>query len=235
MAETASDQDQTTSPKWNRIALSKFAWLWAAAIAIAFVLMWLLSGSDNATELTPDHTDVLNYCFYAAGLITFLSALVGFFQSKGAMNARIRLAFVFALEGGLATILISDRVASIIENRIDFPPSTTRTFRALLPIGRAYRMDPRTGSSWIIQPVIWTNIDITHPDYRFMLFHRGWNGEGPEPSSLSSDGYFCADVVMQQSGEALRVLHAGSSKLPTGTIGICSEMASKNPKLTVVN
>jgi hypothetical protein len=236
MAELTSDAD--TADKQippGKAKLTKLGWLWAAGVAIAFVLMWLLSGYDDVTELTPDHSDILGYCFDAAGLVALVSALVGFFQSKGAMRARVALALCFAIEGGLATILLSDRVTSIIENRIDFPAGKTKTFHALLPIGRAYRMDSRTGSSWIIQPIIWTNIEITQSDYRLMLAHHGWNGQGSEPESVSSDGYFCANVVMQQSGEALRVLHAGTSKLPAGTIGICSEMASKNPSLTIVS
>lgn len=229
------DQTADTQIPPGKAKLTKVAWMWAAGIAIAFALMWLASGYDDATELTPDHSDILGYCFDAAGLIAVASAVVAFFQSKGAITARVGLAFCFALEGGLATILLSGRIANIIENRIDFPASNTKTFRALLPIGRAYRTDSRMGSSWIIQPVIWTNIDITQADYRFMLLHRGWDGERPEPKTVSSGGYFCANVLMQQSGDALRVLHAGSSRLPAGTIGICSEMESKDSKLTVVN
>jgi hypothetical protein len=141
----------------------------------------------------------------------------------------------FGLIGGLATVLLLSTVANIIENRRDFPPERTRTFGALLPIERAYRMDSRTGSSWIIQPApIWSNIDIAHADYSFMLARSGTGSTRKEPSNVPSRSYFCAKVTMQQSGEALRVLHAGSQALPAGSVGVCSEMASKEPSLTVI-
>jgi hypothetical protein len=211
-----------------------FGWIWLAVIALVYLAVWPVGWFDNATELTPDHSDILGYCFGAAAILAIVSGIVIFVQSEGAKAARIALALVTALASGIGGALLSSTIANIIENHIDFPAGKTRTFRALLPIGRAYRMDSRTGSSWIIQPVIWTNIDITQSDYRFMLSHRGWNGRGPEPDSVSSRAYFCARVLIQQSGDALRVLNAGRSTLPDGAVGICSEMASKDSSLTLV-
>lgn len=209
-------------------------WIWIAAIALVYLAVWPVGWFDNATELTPDHSDILGYCFGAAGILALVSGIVVFIQSRGAKAPRMILAIVVALASGICGVLLSSTIANIIENRIDFPAGKTRTFRALLPIGRAYRMDSRMGSSWIIQPVIWTNIDITQSDYRYMLSRRGWDGRGSEPKSVSSGGYFCAKVLVQQSVDALRVLHAGRLTLPAGTIGICSEMASKDPGLTII-
>jgi hypothetical protein len=219
-----------------RVKLTKLAWVWLAVLALAMISVWPLGGLDTATELTPDHSDILEYCFWIAGLIAVVSMAVCFFQSEGALPSRILLSLLFlGFLGGLSTHLHLSTVANIIENRRDIPPERTRTFGALLPIERAYRMDSRTGSSWIIQPApIWSNIDIAHGDYRFMLARTGAANARKEPSDVPSRSYFCAKVTMQESGDALRVLHAGSQALPPGSVGICSEMASKEPSLTVV-
>jgi hypothetical protein len=223
-----------TTPQ--RVKLTKFAWIWLAVLALATIFVWPLGRFDTTTELTPDHSDILEYCFWIAGLVAVVSMAVCFFQSKGALPSRILLSLLcFGLLGGLSTVLLLSTVANIIENRWDFPPERTRTFGALLPIERAYRMDSRTGSSWIIQPApIWSNIDISHDDYRFMLARTGAANARKEPSNVSSQSYFCAKVTMQQSGEALRVLHAGSQALPSGSVRVCSELASKEPSLTVI-
>ena len=195
--------------------------------------VWPLGHFDDTTELTPDHTNVLEYCFWFAGLVALASSLVCLFQSTGKLIPRLLMSlFCFALLGGLSALLVTSTIANIIENWRDFPPQETQTYWTLLTIQRAYRMDSRTGSSWIIQPApIWSNIDIAHADYSFMLKRLGSDTKGSEPSSLPSRSYFCAKVMMQRSGEALRVLHAGRQALPLGTIGVCSEMMVKQPAL----
>jgi hypothetical protein len=226
------EQSQPTSG----VKLTKFAWLWLGGLALAMISVWPLGWFDTATELTPDHSDILEYCFWLAALVDVISVAVCFFQSKGALASRLLLSvFCFGLIGGLATILLLGTAANIIENHHDFPSESTRTFGALLPIERAYRMDSRTGSSWIIQPApIWSNIDITHADYSFMLARSGTLKPREEPSNVPSHSYFCAKVTMQESGEALRVLHAGRQALPSGSVGVCSEIASKEPSLTLI-
>lgn len=222
--------------KQPSVKLTKAAWWWLGVLGLAMLSVWPLGRFDDATELTPDHTDVLDYCFWLAGAVALLSALVCFFQSSGRLFSRLFLSFFcFALLGGLSSLLVTSTIANIIENRRDFPPGETRTYWTLLPIQRAYRTDSRTGSSWIIQPApIWSNIDIAHSDYRFMLTRSRSAIGGSEPSSLPSRSYFCARVLMQKSGEALRVLHAGKQALPPGTVGVCSEMVRREPTLPVL-
>ncbi len=227
-------EEQAKQPS---VRLTKRAWWWLGVLGIAMVSVWPLGHFDNTTELTPDHTDVLEYCFWFAGAVALTSASVCFFQSSGRLFSRILLSVCcFALLGGMSSLLVTSTVANIIENRRDFPAGETRTYWTLLPIQRAYRMDSRTGSSWIIQPApIWSNIDIAHSDYTFMLTRSKSDTNASEPSSLPSRSYFCAKVMMQSSGEALRVLHAGRQSLPPGTVGVCSEMMAKEPALPVLH
>lgn len=222
--------------KRAKVTLTTGAWVWLGVLAIAMVSTWPLGRFDDATELTPDHTDILEYCFWLAGAVGVASGVFCFFQSSGRTLSRLVLSILcFGLIGFLATVLVASTVANIVENRRDFPSGKTQTYWTLIPIERAYRMDSRTGSSWIIQPApIWSNIDIAHSDYTLMLDRSMLGSRASEPSSLPSRSYFCAKVMMQRSGDALRVLHAGKQALPSGSVGVCSEMAAKEPPLSIM-
>ncbi len=133
--------------------------------------------------------------------------------------------FGLAILGFLSVFLLSSRVAELVENYIDFPAGSTETYPSFLLINRAYRTQGK-GQSWNIQTTpISSNLDITESDYTFMLHHRRPGDDGHNPNEISSKSYFCAKVTMQQSGSALRVLNAGSRKLPGGTVVVCSTRA----------
>jgi hypothetical protein len=143
---------------------------------------------------------------------------------------RARLAVVLGLMGFLSVTLTSTRIAEIVEQLIDFPPSQTRTYSTLLLISRAYQTHGK-GRSWNIQTTpIWSTLQITEDDYRFMLAHRRVEDNSGNPDEISSNGYFCAQVTVEQSGNALRVLHAGSHELPKGTVVICPASSSGTRK-----
>ena len=213
--------------------LTKFAWWWFAGLALTYLSTWPLSRLDNATVLTPDNTPMLGLCVLLAGLVALVSALVCFFQSTGTMAARMVMSLMgFGIGGGVGTLLFLSTLANIAENRRLFPSETTRTYWALLPIERAWRSDARSNRSWIIQPAPYSaEINITHADYRRMLPGTAAANRRSKPKSVSSRSRFCAKVQMQQSGAALRVLHAGKGSLPVGTVGVCSEMAAREPSL----
>lgn len=183
---------------------------------------------DNTTELTPNHDNVLLACFVIAGLCGLASAGVAVFKSKALIvRRRAALAFCFGLLGFLSAFLVSSHVADIVEGWIDFPPRTTRSYPTLLSISRAYQTHGK-GRSWNIQTTpIWSNLEITEHDYEFMLSHRRVGDDSHNPDEISSNGHFCAKVTIQQSAEALRVMHAGSHKLPEGTVIICQSTISK--------
>jgi hypothetical protein len=70
---------------------------------------------------------------------------------------------------------------------------------------------------------IWSNLEITRADYEFMLANRRPGDKGKNPDEISSKGYFCARVTLEQAGDALRVLHAGNRTLPQGTVMVCPQ------------
>jgi len=134
----------------------------------------------------------------------------------------------------LGVFLLMGETAALTEASQDFPSGITRTFNGLIVIKRAYQTHGK-GRSWNIQTMpIWSNIDITESDYNYMLDHRAPNDHGGDPDEITSDGYFCARVTLQQAGQALRVMHAGNYKLPQGSIGVCSALRGADPKLPVV-
>lgn len=195
---------------------------WYIGVAVAVLLFLLLKWFDNSTELTPNHDGVLGTCFVVAGLTGLLCAGLAIRTSKG-MTAvrRIELALAVGVVVSLVLCLVSGYVADIVEGVIDFPPGHTTSYPSLLLISRAYRTGGRN-PSWDIQTTpLGSDLDITAQDYDFMLAHRRPGDEGRNPDEISSQGYFCARVTLERSGDALRVMHAGTHTLPEGTVIIC--------------
>ena len=199
-----------------------YGWPWLAAPLSLFALSLVLGWFDRSTEIIPTHEAVLTLCFMLGGLGALTLASVAIFGRQSMkMWQRAYLAVPLAALGFLSVFLLSNRIAELAENHLDFPSSTTRTFSGFLRIERAYRTHGK-GQSWNIQTTpTWSNLDITPDDYQFMLDHRRPEDLGSDANEISSKGYFCAHVVMQQSRSALRVLNAGSHKLPVGTVVVC--------------
>jgi hypothetical protein len=217
----------------SRAHLTRFGWCWLGFLGSAFFGNWLLGRLDNTTLLTPDYSNALIVGFIVAGIVAVVSAFVGYSQSKGPLVQRsVAAVFCFGILGALSTVVLAGTITDLTLAKLYFPADKTETFNAMLPIGRAYRMFARVGGySWIIQPSsLWTNIDITKSDYDFMAGNRPIDG-AHEPDDVPSHGIFCAKVTMQESGDALRVLHAGSYKLPQGSVVRCPQAAMGQPYL----
>lgn len=104
-------------PKQSHVKLMQGAWWWLGILALAMLAVWPLGRFDDVTELAPDHTDVLEYCFGFAGVVAIISAFICFFRSSGPLLSRLLMAvFCFALLGGLSTFLVTSTIANIVEN-----------------------------------------------------------------------------------------------------------------------
>ena len=226
------DEDASAS----HFKLTKFGWAWLGLLLVLFVAGWILGWFDHSTEISPSHDGALEFGFYAACVIAVVSAALIFWQSEGSLYRRIVMSLIVApLFSILGVFILVGEVTTLIAQMNDFPPATTRTYKGLLRVERAYHTHGK-GQSWNIQTTpIWSNLDITHADYAFMLAHRSPNDRGRNPDEISSDGYFCANVTLQQSGASLRVMHAGTYKLPQGTVGICSDLMASKPNLPTIS
>ncbi len=198
---------------------------WFIVLGSIWLLGVVLGWFDNTTELSPSHEGVLQACFAIAGLSAFAAGALGIRASKRITGITVwqgaGLAFGFSLLGFLAVFLASSHTANIVEGLIDFPPGETRNYEKLLLISRAYQTHGK-GRSWNIQTTpIWSNLDITEDDYQFMLTHRQVGNNSRYPDEIRSNGYFCVHVTMQESGNALCVMHAGNRTLPKGSVVIC--------------
>jgi hypothetical protein len=204
-------------PKTDRLLLAWFVGL-VLLVLVGVVLGWL----DSTTELRPDHEGVLLGCFVLAGLGGLASILVPLRDwKKRAVGSRVMTAFALLLMGFIAVFLVSSRAADLVEGWIDFPPGRTTSHQAFFLISRAYQTHGK-GRSWNIQTMpIWSDLDITEDDYDFMLAHRRPGDDARNSDEVSSHGYFCARLTIEQSGDALRIMHAGSHKLPKGTVILC--------------
>ena len=215
--------DQVSEATQSKVRKGQFGWfiVLGSVVLLGVVLGWF----DNTTDLSPRHDGVLQACFAIAGLSAFAAGALGIRASKGITGITVwqgaGLAFGFSLLGFLGVFLVSSRTANIVAGLIDFPPGKTRSYEKLLLISRAYQTHGK-GRSWDIQTTpIWSDLDITEDDYEFMLTHRQVGDTARDPNEIRSNGYFCVHVTMQESGNALRVLHAGSRTLPKGSVVIC--------------
>ena len=191
-------------------------------VGVLMLLSLIVGLFDNTTELSPDHDSVLHACFAIAGLSGLAFGAVAIRDSKGIpVWRRASLAFVLSFLGFLSVFLASSRTANIVEGLIDFPPGETKSYTKLLSISRAYQTRGK-GRSWHMQTTpMWSDLEITEDDYEFMLTHQRAGDNTRNPDEIPSRGYFCAEVTLQQAGNALRVMHAGSQKLPRGSVVIC--------------
>jgi hypothetical protein len=212
--------DQASVTDQSKIGKRLAYWL-IGSVASSLVLWAVLGWFDNSTELIPSHENVLQSCFVIAGLAALVAGGMIINASKGtAVWRRIGLTCSFALLWFLSVFIVCSDAANIIEGLIDFPSGKTRSYTALLLISRAYQTHGKS-RSWNIQTTpIWSNLDITESDFEFMQTHQR-TGDGRNPDEISSKGFFCARVMLQQSGDAIRIMHAGSHKLPEGTVIIC--------------
>jgi hypothetical protein len=201
---------------------------WFIGSGILLLLYGAMGWLDNTTQLEPAHNNVDAATFSVAGLagIVFCGAAISL-SKKWILWRRIGFALAFLFLGTLLGFMVTYRAASIVEGLIDFPPANTRSYATLLLISRAYQTHGK-GESWDIQTMpIWSNLDITREDYNFMLAHRRPGDDAQTPDEISSKGYFCAQVTVEQSGNALRVMNAGSHKLPKGTVIECPAPAQE--------
>lgn len=236
-AASSLTRDANTDAARARVQLTKSAWWWQGALWLLILSGWVVSHFNTTTLLTPEYDGVLDACFITVGVVAVVSGIVGYSHSKGTTAWRVAAAvMVFGLVGALGTGLLTMNAAEIALGEHYFPPGRTETFQALLPIGRAYRASSRTGNSWTIQPTpLWSNIDITEPDYDFMVTAKRVDDVRAidEPDDITSNGVYCAAVTMQRSGDALRVLHAGNQSLPDGSVVRCPPTAAGQPYLPI--
>lgn len=187
-------------------------------IPLSMALGWF----DTTTELIPAHEQADLACFVIAVLGGLFACGMGIYLTrKLAVSQRIVLPLVIMLEAAIGIFMVSHHTASIVEGWMDFPAGKTHTREVLFPIARAYQTHGKGASQDIQTMPIWSDLEITREDFAFMQNHRRPGDDGRNPDEISSQGYFCAKVTIEQSGNALRILHAGSQKLPEGTVILC--------------
>ena len=124
-------------------------------------------------------------------------------------------------EAAVGVFMVTHRASSIVEGWLDFPPGQTHTRQVLFSISRAYQTHGKGSSQYIRTTRIRPILEISHADFVFMQNNRLASDGGHNPDEISSQGYFCANLTIEQTDKALRILHAGSQKLPEGTVVLC--------------
>lgn len=215
---------EQTVDKSERKDLSK---TWVAALPFytaigAVMLNLLLDRLDNTTELVPTHDSASTATFVIAGLCSVLGIVFAVWVWRSLSIWRLVMAaFGCAAASFLLGFLLLAHGMDFWFAWRDFPAGQTRTYSAEIPISRAYATHGKSASFNIQTMPLWSNMDITEQDYRFMQAHRWPADTKRDPDEIPSKGYFCARVTVQATGHAMRVLHAGSTTLPENTVYVC--------------
>jgi hypothetical protein len=206
------------------LARARSANVWLGGMAALGVLAFLLHWFHATTELAPTHDGAAQFCAIAAALVCLASAVVGFRKHpfRGVVDRLFR-AVGYGLLGFVAVFFASKGCATTIEGWIDFPAGGTRASQGLIAIADAsHSVGVKGQEHWTMETQKFdATLNITREDYGFMLAHRRPEDDASEPDRIASNGFFCARVTIEQAGEALRILHAGSYKLPQGSVMLC--------------
>ncbi len=203
------------------VPVKKIWVLFFGSLSLVFISIFL-GLFDTTTELVPTHERVDQACFAVAGLGGLLACGTGIYLTKKlTLIQRIMLPLVFMFETAIGIFLVTNHLSSMIEGRVDFPAGRTHTRQVLFLISRAYQTHGKSSSQYVQTIPFWSNLEITREDFAFMRNHRRPGDYGNNPDEISSRGYFCAKVTTEESDKALRILHAGSQKLPPGTVTLC--------------
>ncbi|CAN5652955.1 hypothetical protein BH10PSE14_BH10PSE14_01710 [soil metagenome] len=208
---------------------ARWGTIWLGGLLGLGLLALLLKLFDSTTELAPAHEGITTFCLIAATLLCLASAVIGFRvrRTRSVVGRLFRGAW-YALLGFLAVYFSLLGCATIVAGWSDFPARRTLSSSRLIAIASAsHRVGSRGGESWSVRALSFdATFNITRDDYGFMLAHRRPDDDASEPDAIASNGYFCARVTVEQAGDALRVMHAGSHKLPQGSIILCPARAA---------
>jgi hypothetical protein len=198
--------------------------VWLGGLLALGLLAFLLDWFDSTTELAPAHDGIATAGLFVATLACLAAAAIGFrVRRTRRVAGRLFRAAWYALLGFVVVYFALTEMATIIVGWRDFPADGTRPSQRLIAIASAHHTIGNKGSqNWAVRVRSFdATLNITREDYGFMLAHRRSDDDASEPDAIASNGYFCARVTVEQAGSALRVIHAGSYKLPQGTIVVC--------------
>jgi hypothetical protein len=191
--------------------------------SFSLVLLSVVVGLfDTTTELVPAHEKIQQFLLVFAGLCGLMTCGAGVYFTRGLkISQRIVLPLVFLFETAIGVFLMGGHLASIAEGWIDFPAGRTHTEVVPMQISRAYETHGKGSSQYIQTMPIWSTLEITRADFVFMRDHRRSEDDVKDTDEIKSRGYFCAMVTVEWTDKAVRILHAGSDKLPAGTVVVC--------------
>jgi len=210
------------SPENQQSVRVKTIWALFLGSLSLIPLSIILGLFDTTTELVPTHDRVDQVCLAVAVFCGLLACGTGIYLTRMlTIIQRIMLPLVLMLEAAIGTFLVAGHPSSIMEGWLDFPAGKSHTRQVLFVISRAYQTHGKGSSQYIQTMPIWSNLEITREDFAFMRNHRRPGDDDQNAYEISSQGYFCAKVTIEQSDKALRILHSGSQKLPQGTVILC--------------
>ncbi len=212
-----------------KVTASPFAVIVLVGLVIAFLgADYFYLNTQNAIELTPKHASVLQDCLCYGLLGALGCAALIWWQTSGDGVFRIVLMVLAVVLGFASAFQVSIAVTNVAQMRADFPADKTQTYRAQWPITAAYRFHSRKeGTTYSIDTTtLVTSMNVHRQDFDFMSGNSAPEDIGMKGDQVLSHGRFCANVVLQRAGDAIRLMVGPGRPLPSGSIGLCSPSAA---------
>jgi hypothetical protein len=183
----------------------------------------LLRLADTLTPLTPTDEAGVPLARSAALLVGVGCAILTFRLSPGARGGA-RIASSAAV--GLATLLLALQSGEVLiswsAQAAAFPANRTIQYRGYLHLDRVMRVSGKWGGNFV-RLVPWEiDLKISNDDYNAV---HGALGKVPraadDPTNEPDVRQFCVQGVLQQAGDALRIVSEPGHILPRGSIVRC--------------
>ena len=218
MATTLDPETKTQAPAWLKAGFGLMLML--------LVTAFFFSASDTATYFGHSHESVIWVMTLIVWAPTALASaitlhVVGIKSRMGRLGNAVWTVWSGMVLGGVFAATFH-MFAMRIDHWLLFPAAATRTIKDIeAPIAGAYATHGKNAADHIRLPPVPDSVKISPRDYGILAVDALHHEAGRDPDDFRVAGRYCARITLQLAGAAARILHAGDSTLPTGSVHPC--------------
>lgn len=214
-----TDMTQTTSTL--RKPTPRFAKISTSGLVISFFVGFIASRLDDYTVLKSPSMWIEEVPIPLSIALGLCFMPVGWAIAKDASN-RALTGIIISILATFAAFFPIYSASQIVLNIVDFPSRQTVTHHSSFIKLKGAIASHGKGTHWSVQTMpMLADLQISEQDFKFMQSQQPRDRAVRSPDVVSSDGRFCVKVDLQTTPDAIRVVGAGSHKLPPGTVVVC--------------
>ncbi len=207
----------------DRGGITVFAACWVGALCVLGLASFVAPLSLKDTELMPRHDAGLWMPLAAATIIGLASLFVLWRQTRGAAIYRGAVAAAFACWAMICTVKLGTAMIDGYDLSHDFPAGQVQTYAFDWPIDRAYVRNESSGRGSVtryyvhLTPAWDKDWHISRHDFADLQAQAGTKAD-----QVDSHGRFCAHVMLQKAGTAVRIVGVTNLRgIPSDSLHLC--------------